>query len=231
MSTQPPAAPTPPAPAPPPTRATPAAQREQALFLAWRAGDERSGAALLGALRPKLLAYLRRRAPGLAEDLAHDALVALVTARDTLEDGRALHAYLFTAARRIGARERARRGVAGVELDGLATPAALTCRLELDRIDVERLLTIHGSRCTATVAEYYLGGHRAPEIARREGVSESTVRSQLRHGLAQLRRSARHRRPSSWTRGPGERARELGHAGSPRSRSCPDGMDRRLGVG
>lgn len=174
-----------------PTAADSAAARDQLLFRAWRAGDERSGAALLRQLRPKLVRYLRFHAPDIAEDVAHEALAALVAGRDNLEDSRALHAYLFTAARRIRARERSRREAAHVELDEDRTPAALTCRIELDRIDVTRLLTTRRSRCTATVVEYYLEGRRAPEIARQQGVSESTVRSQIRHGLAQLRRSVR----------------------------------------
>lgn len=181
------------APAAPPSRppGPPPGPPERALFLAWRAGDERAGARLLRRLRPRLLAYLRRSAPDVAEDLAQDALVALVAARDTLQDAAALHAYLFTAARRIRARERARGDVPVVALDEQQVPLRLTCCQPLAHLDVVRLLAGRRSRCTATVAEYYLGGRRAPELAREQQVSESTVRSQLRHGLAQLRQSVR----------------------------------------
>lgn len=162
---------------------------ELALFVAWRGGDARAGARLLRRLRPRLLAYLRRSTPDVAEDLAQDALVALVAARDTLQDAAALYTYVFTAARRIRARERARRDVTVVALDELQVPPRLRCCQPLEHIDVVRLLSRRRSRCTATVAEYYLGGRRAPELAREQQVSESTVRSQLRHGLAQLRQS------------------------------------------
>jgi RNA polymerase sigma factor (sigma-70 family) len=146
---------------------------------------------LLRRLRPKLLAYLRKRSPDIAEDVAHDALIALLLGRDNIADGRAIHAYLFTAARRIQARERLRREVAVVEIDEQTTPEVLACCIEVDRIDVAALLTSCRSRCTATVAEYYLDGRRAAEIARERGISESTVRSQIRHGLVQLRRPLR----------------------------------------
>lgn len=161
-----------------------------ALFLDWRLGDTRAGAALLQRLRPRLLRFLHRCDPNLAEDVAHDALVSLVAARDTLHDAAALYAYVFTAARRIRARALSRRDVGVDEIDEHCMPPRLVGHLELPRLDVVRLLARHPSRCTDAVVEYYLGGRRAPEIAHDLGVSESTVRSRIRHGLAQLRRSS-----------------------------------------
>jgi RNA polymerase sigma-70 factor, ECF subfamily len=166
------------------------ARREQALFLAWRAGNDGAGARLLRELRPMLLRHLRGFAPDVAEDLAHDALLALVRARQAIQDDRALRGYLFTVIRRSRARELARRDHPVEALDERRTPTRLTSCIELARIDVARLLANRESRCAGTVAEYYLAGFRASEIARARGISEATVRSRIRHGIDQLRRSA-----------------------------------------
>lgn len=174
------------------TEPSPMVHNEIALFVAWRHGDQSAGAKLLSDLRTKLLRYLRCCPVDVAEDLAHDAIEALLAARDGLEEPRAVLGYLFTVARRIRARELARRDVPVEAFDELRTPARFSYRIEVDRIDAMLLLGDQEGCCIWTLAEYYLAGLRAPEIARKQGVSVGTVRSRIRHGLEQLQRSARH---------------------------------------
>lgn len=165
---------------------------ELVLFLAWCGGDEGAGNAFLRIVRDRLLGYLRCCPPDVAEDVAHDVIATLLEARAGLQEPRAVLGYLFTVARRLRARELARRDVPVDELDELRPPAWLTDHIEVDRIDAMMLLANQEGSCIRTLAEYYLVGLRAPEIAKREGVSVGTVRSRIRHGLEQLQALARY---------------------------------------
>lgn len=173
----------------PPRHTSTEAWREQCLFRAWRAGNARAGTALFRLLRPKLLHYFRHCSPHLAEDLTHDTLMAFVAGRDALREERALRRYLYCVAKRTLMRALFRNDVEFVPLDEGTTSRGMVDFIDLSRIDVQRLLTSHSTRCTETLAEYYLTGRRAPEIAQARKMGVNTVRSQIRHGLTQLRRS------------------------------------------
>ncbi len=166
---------------------SPGALREQRLFLAWRSGDERAGTVLFRCLRTKLLHYFRSLPRDVAEDLTQETLVACVRGRVSLRDVRALRRYVYTVAHRMLARERARRSIIALPFDESKLPAGPRGRLNTERLDVEHLLGTAPHR--QLIAEYYIDGLRAPELARRRCMPLGTIRSQLRRGLLQLRRS------------------------------------------
>jgi len=170
-------------------RITSAAILEQHLFLAWRTGDAPAGMRLFQRLRTTLLRFFRTLPPHTAEDLAQETLVACVRARATLRDVRALRRYLYTVARRMRGSEWSRLHTTPVPLDD-EHHDDLAYRLGTERLDVERLLDTLPTPLTELVVEYYIDGRRAPEIAQMRRVPLGTVRSQLRRGLYQLRRSA-----------------------------------------
>lgn len=124
--------------------------------------------------------------------MVQETLLACVRARTTLADEAALKGYVYTAARRILARELERREHTLTRLDD----ADLVDEVDFDddharRNEVEHLrhqLRTHATVCTRAAELYYLEGRRGPEIAARLGIAEGTVRSRIRRGLQQLRR-------------------------------------------
>jgi RNA polymerase sigma-70 factor (ECF subfamily) len=168
---------------------------EQQLFLAWRSGEAFAGHALVGRIRVHLQRFFRARTrcDELAEDLVQETLLVCVKAKQVLVDATALKAYVYTAARRILARELERRDRAAAAFDEsvLIDDADLHAEHER-RAAIARLrycLGASSTQCTRAAALHFLEGHRGREIAALLEVSEGTVRSRIRHGLGQLRRA------------------------------------------
>jgi RNA polymerase sigma-70 factor, ECF subfamily len=168
---------------------------EQRLFLAWRSGDRTAGDALVARLRAHLQRFFRARTRNseLAEDLVQETLLACVRAKQALVDEVALRGYVYTAARRILARELERRDRVAMALEEseLIDNADLHAEYE-QRVVVDQLrqcLQARPTRCTRAATLYFLEGRRGREIAVLLEISEGTVRSRIRHGLGQLRQA------------------------------------------
>lgn len=186
MSTPPDHAP----PSPRPPAGKDEALIERKLFRGWCEGDERQGAMLLRRFRVRLLDYFRHCPPDLAEDLAHDTLLAFVEGRDELRNDGALRCYLYRIARRMLIRTLYRGQRRALSLDEEIVSPRPSDGIDLSRIDVQMLLRSNSSRYMRTVVEHYLGGWSTPEIASAHQMEVRAVRNQLRNGLARLRRAA-----------------------------------------
>jgi RNA polymerase sigma-70 factor, ECF subfamily len=117
-----------------------------------------------------------------AQDLVQTTFEIALRHLDGLRDPRALRSWLLRVQTREAFRvvRRLRRLVS---LDGHVreVPAAG------QRIDVRDGLAKLPRRTRAAIALHYLAGLSVPETARALGVSENTVKSQLKTGLARLR--------------------------------------------
>lgn len=170
---------------------------EQRLFRRWRGGDNKAGSRLLERLRTQMVRHFRRRAPGQAEDLAHETLVTFVCACDRLRDDAALMRFVYRIADRTFCRVVLRRRQPMEVFDeqfvtaggtavgaGLCAPASV-----VPQVEAARLLG-RAASYTDTLVEYYIDGRSAPEIADARQVDVRKVRNQLRNGLAAMRRCA-----------------------------------------
>ncbi|MCA9652834.1 MAG: sigma-70 family RNA polymerase sigma factor [Myxococcales bacterium] len=175
----------------PPSCAHKVVAPDLALFRAWREGDQGAGDRLLLRLRARYLRYFRGLGPATVDDLVQELLVACLRARDTLRDERALHAYLRRVARRILARELALRDGQPLPFDEEVSPAARHGAIDIERLDAVRLLRAQAPGARKILVDYYLRGHRAPEIARAQQTSIGTIRSRIRYGLKDLQERAR----------------------------------------
>lgn len=121
-----------------------------------------------------------------AQDLVQTTFEIAIRNADRLRDPAALRAWLLRVEVREAFRivRRLRRLVA---LDGrvyeLSTPAPDLAQ----RADVRAGLAGLPPRIRAAIALHHLAGLSVEETARAMGVSENTVKSQLRTGLARLR--------------------------------------------
>lgn len=137
----------------------------------------------------------RVAAEGLAgEDALQDTWVAVLSGRAA--GVRAPERWFATVLRNFArgskrsadARRRTERGAARNEGAGAASeePNELVARAELLRRVVDAVLELD-EPYRATLLAHYLDGLSAEEIARREGLAGSTVRTRLQRGLARLR--------------------------------------------
>jgi len=125
-----------------------------------------------------------------AEDLVQTTFEIALRRLDGLREPRALRAWLLT----IQAREAfrvVRRLRRLVSLDGRVGEIASQGADLAQRADIRQALSGLPRRTRAAIALHYLAGLTVPETARAMGVSENTIKSQLRTGLGRLREELR----------------------------------------
>jgi RNA polymerase sigma factor (sigma-70 family) len=121
-----------------------------------------------------------------AQDLVQTTFEIGLRHLDGLREPRALRAWLL----RVQSREAfrvVRRLRRLVRLDGHVREVPTAGSDAAQRIDVRDGLARLPRRTRAAIALHYLAGLSVPEVARALGVSENTVKSQLKTGLARLR--------------------------------------------
>jgi RNA polymerase sigma factor (sigma-70 family) len=121
-----------------------------------------------------------------AQDLVQATFETALRHLDELREPRALRAWLLRVQTREAFRvvRRLRRLVS---LDGHVREVTTAGGDAAQRIDVRDGLARLPRRIRAAIALHYLAGMSVPETARAMGVSENTVKSQLKTGLARLR--------------------------------------------
>jgi RNA polymerase sigma factor (sigma-70 family) len=125
-----------------------------------------------------------------AQDLVQTTFEIALRRLDALREPRALRAWLLT----IQAREAfrlVRRLRRLVSLDGRVGEIATNGTDLAQSADVRRALSNLPRRTRAAIALHYLAGLSVPETARALGVSENTIKSQLKTGLGRLREELR----------------------------------------
>jgi RNA polymerase sigma factor (sigma-70 family) len=142
----------------------------------------------LAAHGPVLLATARLITldPDEAQDLVQTTFEIAIRSAGSLRDPAALRAWLL----RIEVREAfrlVRRLRRLVSLDGRVVELAGPSPDLAQRADVRAGLARLPPRVRAAIALHHMAGLSVAETARAMGVSENTVRSQLRTGLARLR--------------------------------------------
>lgn len=140
-------------------------------------------------LLARLRAFIRRRvgSDADADDLLQDVLARLVERRNEISGG-SIPAWLFTVARRaIVDRYRARGGAAGVrEADAAMADEGHGPTRELAAC-LEPMLMLLDDDDRALLRRVDMDGESQAEIARRLGVSVSTVKSRTQRARSRLR--------------------------------------------
>ena len=121
-----------------------------------------------------------------AQDLVQTTFEIAIRRIDGLREPRALRAWLLAIQTREALRT-VRRLRRLVSLDGRVVEVAVPGMDIAAHADVRDSLTRLPRRIRAAIALHYLAGMSVPETARAMGVSENTVKSQLRTGLNRLR--------------------------------------------
>ena len=126
-----------------------------------------------------------------AQDLVQTTFETALRHLDELREPRALRAWLLRAQTREAFRvvRRLRRMVS---LDGHVREVPTAGSDAALLIDVRDGLARLPRRIRAAIALHHLAGLSVPETARAMGVSENTVKSQLKTGLARLREDLHH---------------------------------------
>ena len=125
-----------------------------------------------------------------AEDLMQTTFEIALRNLDGLREPRALRGWLL----RIQAREAfrvTRRLRRLVSLDGHVEEIASQGHDLAQRADVRRAMSALPRRTRAAIALHYLAGLSVAETAEAMGVSENTIKSQVRTGLERLRQELR----------------------------------------
>jgi len=141
-------------------------------------------------------AWLRRLAASLAgnaadaDDLVQESWIAVWRRRP--EADRSLRPWLAKVVRDVAGmtrrseRRRVAREQAAVDPREVVSPAAMLEQVRLHRLLADLVLALAEPFRSAIVARY-VEGRSAADIARSEGIPDSTVRARLREGLARLR--------------------------------------------
>ncbi len=121
-----------------------------------------------------------------AEDLVQTTFEIALRRLDALREPRAVRAWLLTIQAREAFRvmRRLRRIVS---LDGRVGEIAAQAPDLAQRADVRRALSTLPRRTRAAIALHHMAGLTVAETARALGVSENTIKSQLKTGLSRLR--------------------------------------------
>ncbi len=137
------------------------------------------------------MAWLILRDPSEAEEVTADTLLTAWHKIDSLRDPERLRPWLLRIATRNALRRR--RGPRGVRWLSLEAAAEVADRPVpvIDRIVLSQALDGLPPRMRAVVALHYVAGLSVPEIADAVGRSQNTVKSQIREGLAKLRKELR----------------------------------------
>ncbi len=167
-----------------------------------KSGDATSLARLCEKYRPAMLAFLRRRGLGPdAEDVAQEALLALVQALPKVEPsaGR-FRGLVFAVARNklrthVTRRAAAKRGGGdvqmGVDLEAVVSPEIPESDFDLEWIAalLKRCLTRleeDQPQQYAALRDTLLAGRGQADAARDEGLSPATMRKRVQRGRAQI---------------------------------------------
>lgn len=194
---------------------------ETELLEAWEQGDERAAQALLTRHFDRLFRFFELSAPGTAEDLVQETLLAVLEGRGRFRGDANFGAYLMGIARKkvlMYWRTRSRRprevdvGALSLEALGASATSVIAHR------DAERHL-LSALRVIPLADQLLLQMHywdelTGPELATALDVPEGTVRSRLRGAKARLRECVDVHGPvrgadadsfDSWVRGLRER--------------------------
>ncbi len=141
----------------------------------------------VGFVRAIARGILGRDAEG-AEDVVQESLLAALRRppRGNLRAWLGAVAKNLALMARRGDRRRQQREHKAAQPEKLPSTAEAVARLELQRLVVERVLQLPEPYRT-TIIQRYLYDVEVAEIAARLGVSQDTVRTRLRRGLARLR--------------------------------------------
>lgn len=125
-----------------------------------------------------------------AEDLVQTTFEIALRRLEGLREPLALRAWLLTIQTREAFRA-VRRLRRLVSLDGRVGEIATRETDLAQRADIRQALSSLPRRTRAAIALHYLAGLTVPETASALGVSQNTIKSQLRTGLARLREELR----------------------------------------
>lgn len=158
------------------------------------AGDRAATAALVAALLPRVRNLVRYlvRGDGEVDDIAQEALVAIVRALPLHRAEGTLCAWADRITWRVAVAHRSRRqrlrGLvdSDADLEAVQDPGGRGDDYAARRKAVASLDALPAEQRHALVLHHVLG-HSVPEIARELDVPQETVRSRLRIGIARLR--------------------------------------------
>ena len=155
------------------------------LVEAAQSGDREALARLYDRFQPVVYGIaLAKLPPHAAEDVVHDVFVSVIGKLSTLRDAQAFPAWLATLARRR-VLDHARRLPPSTDHAPDEVPASSRPTLE-----AERLLRVVQSLPEAyaeTLCMRLVEGLTGPEIAKRTGLTEGSVRVNLHRGMKLLR--------------------------------------------
>lgn len=134
------------------------------------------------------MAYFILRDPSEAEEVTADTVLTAWHKIGSLRDPDRLRPWLLRIATRNALRRR--RGTRGVRWLSLEAAAEVPDRPVpvIDRIVLTQALDSLPPRMRAVIALHYVAGLSVPEIAEAVERSQNTVKSQIREGLARMRR-------------------------------------------
>jgi RNA polymerase sigma-70 factor, ECF subfamily len=166
---------------------------DEALFLAWRAGDASAYEALFRRWQGPLERHLTRMLddPSAAEDLVVETFLRLHRHRDRWREGTPLRPWLFTIARNLARnRLRARRLWGWLPLESVREEVAPppVARDEIRRRVAAAFAALPAAQREACSLRL-LGELSIEEIARVTRVPVGTAKTRLFHGLRKLRAS------------------------------------------
>lgn len=181
---------------------------ESDLLHAWAAGDESAAQALLARHFDRLFRFFELSAPGLAEDLMQETLLAALEARDRFRGDARFGTFLMGIARNkvmMHWRSRARRpeevDVGGLSLEALgASATSIIAHKDAEQRLLQALRTIPLAD-QLLLQMHYWDGLTGPQLAEALECPEGTVRSRLRSAKAKLRALLEDSRPVSEDQG------------------------------
>lgn len=169
----------------------------EALMQAALAGDERAYDTLLRQMSSWLRAYFRRRLPpGLCEDAAQDALIAVHEKRHTWQPGKPLLPWVAAIARYKWI-DRLRATRPHEELVEQDLPAADHTGPLGDLMLLEALLGTLKPAQSDAIRLVKLQGFSIAEASRMTGQSESLVKINIHRGVARLARQVERMDPDT----------------------------------
>jgi RNA polymerase sigma-70 factor (ECF subfamily) len=173
---------------------------DEELYRLLLGGDLRAFEKLYERLERPLFGFIRRALPDAAEaeDVLHDAFLALLRDRTGARAARSLRAWLFQVARNLCLnRQRSqRRAVRALETDArTATPPAAPPEDALLRREDQHALTGAVARLPADLAELYrlrARGSSYEEMAEALALPLGTVKSRMHQMVKRLREELSH---------------------------------------
>ncbi len=167
----------------------------EALMRQATAGDSAAYRRLLASLTPALRAIVRRNCgrigldPGEAEDVVQETLLAIHLKRNTWEPDRPIGPWIMTIARNKLVDARRRKGnVSTAPIEDFADMLSAAGGLDhdLDRLDLDRLISRLGDRDRQLVRALAIEGRSVRETAATLDMSEGAVRVALHRAVKRL---------------------------------------------